>query len=68
MKNVQTIVTELGGSTIVANKLGTTAQAVSNMMTRNRIKPEYWRKLLAFADECKYALTADELMKIHENP
>jgi hypothetical protein len=60
-----TLIAELGGAARVADAAGidTLPVNVRAWAARNRIPPEYWPGLIAFASSLSVVLTADWLMR-----
>jgi hypothetical protein len=65
MSTVADIFAKFDGLQIIADALGVSVQAVSNMRARNAIAVSHWRALIALAQRVGVAgVTADRLLEI----
>lgn len=69
MKNIKSLIQDMGGPSEVARALRKGPSTVSEMSRRGTIPPEYWREILNSAkDRGLKQVTADLLVDIHARP
>lgn len=65
MKNVESIISDLGGNSVVAGWLNVGASTVSEMKRRKSIPVEYWPGLISLSSDKGGSLTNDVLVDAH---
>jgi len=65
MESVETIFTELGGTSDVARRLNVGQSTASEMRRRGSIPVQYWPDLVALAADQGKPLSYDKLVEIH---
>jgi hypothetical protein len=65
MKSVRDVILALGGTTVIARKLGLSRQLVHFWGNRNSIPAAYWEELVNLAGKSGVSLSPERLMRIH---